>query len=137
MGDAVNALARTTGTETIPPFKQGLGYRYVKDKFGAARLTPQAAELVRPVRIRECPVQMEAELVGVHEMGGGLGLAMEVKILRTHVEDELRLAGYENRMDPDKWHPMVMSFQHLYGLAPTKVTTSMLAEINEESYKGD
>ena len=79
---------------------------------------------------------MEAELAGVHEMGTEPFLALEVKILRTHVEDGLRLAGYENRIDPEKWRPMVMSFQHLYGLTPTTVTTSTLAEIDEEKYRG-
>ena len=67
--------------------KQSLGYRYVKDKFGVAGLTTQTAEMVSPIKIKECPVQMEAELVGIHEMGGEPFLALEVKILRTHVED--------------------------------------------------
>ena len=136
MGEVINALARTTGTQEIPPIKQSLGYRYVEDKFGAAGLTPEVAEMVRPVRIKECPVQMEAELVGIHEMGGGLAMALEVEILRMYAEDGLRLAGYENRIDPDKWRPMVMSFQHLYGLTPAKVTASKLAEIDEEIYRG-
>ncbi|MCJ1238703.1 hypothetical protein MMC14_006694 [Varicellaria rhodocarpa] len=87
MGQVVNTLARTTGTEEIPPMKQSLGYRYVKDKFGVAGLTTQTAEMVSPIKIKECPVQMEAELVGIHEMGGEPFLALEVKILRTHVED--------------------------------------------------
>ena len=114
MGDHINALARTTGTKDIPPWKQATGYRYVEDKFGCAGLTPEPSTDVRPPRVEECPIQMEAELVDVHEMGkidGKAGvLALEVKILKVHVEDGTRLAGHPNRIDPDKWRPMVMSF---------------------------
>ena len=34
--DAVNRLARLTGTKEIPELKQKLGYTYEPDKFGAA-----------------------------------------------------------------------------------------------------
>ncbi len=36
--------------------------RYEKDKFGAAGLHPLASELVRPPRVAECPVQIEARV---------------------------------------------------------------------------
>ena len=136
----VNAIARTTGTETVPPGKQARGYRYVKDKFGLAGLTPQPSELVRPSRIEECPVQMEAEFVDNYEMMKDLAvrgavLALEVKILRVHAEDSIRLAGHEHRIDADKWRPMIMSFQDLYGIASKKLIPSKLAEIDEELYR--
>jgi flavin reductase (DIM6/NTAB) family NADH-FMN oxidoreductase RutF len=116
------------------------GYKYVHDKFGHSGLTPLPSELVRPARIAECPAQMEAELKGVHEMMGGaetkgLVVALEVQVLRTHVHETIRMAGYENRIDPDRWHPMIMSFQELYGLAPEKVSPSILARIKEEAYR--
>ena len=142
MVGAVNALARTTGTEVVPDVKIALGYRYEKDKFGAAGLTPQQSNLVLPPRIKECPAQMEAELTGVYEMmsslpgeAKGFTLAIEVRILRTYVLDELRLPGYTNRIDPDAWKPMIMSFQHLYGLKPGKLEKSTLANIEEELYR--
>ncbi|KAL1971013.1 hypothetical protein VTN77DRAFT_2847 [Rasamsonia byssochlamydoides] len=141
MGAQINALARATGTPQVPPIKQALGYRYVKDKFACAGLTPQPSTLVRPARIAECPVQMEAELVNVVELmqdlpdRKGFMLALEVKILRTHVEDYLRMAGHPNRIDPDRWRPMIMSFQELYGLAPRKAVPSTLASIDEEKYR--
>jgi flavin reductase (DIM6/NTAB) family NADH-FMN oxidoreductase RutF len=59
----INLLARTTATNPVPEFKASLGYTYVKDKFGHAKLTPQKSDLVGPPRIRECPVQMEAEVM--------------------------------------------------------------------------
>ena len=47
----------------------------------------------------------------------------------------LRLAGHENRVDPDAWHPMIMNFQHLYGLRQGKIVDSKLAQIEEELYR--
>lgn len=149
MGDAVNALARTTGSEeilTAQPgdgykyFKRMNGYAYVHDKFGHAKLTPLESDLVAPARIMECPAQMEAELVGVYEMMQDANtkgfIALEVKILRTHVHETIRMEGKENRVDPDKWNPMIMSFQELYGLKGKKVDESVLAKIGEEEYRG-
>jgi flavin reductase (DIM6/NTAB) family NADH-FMN oxidoreductase RutF len=147
--DAVNALARTTGAADISSaepdsgykyFKRMNGYKYVQDKFGHASLTPQLSDCVRPARIAECPAQMEAELVGVYEMFQDVDkkgfIALEVKVLRTHVDESIKMAGHKNRIDPDQWHPMIMSFQELYGLNPRKISSSVLAEIQEEEYRG-
>ena len=135
MGSAINALARTTGIAEVPASKVGRGYRFEKDKFGIANLTSQPSGLVKPQRIQECPVQMEAELVGKYDILGGAIMIVEVKILRTHVLDQLRLKGHDNRIDPDAWHPMIMSFQHLYGLRAGKMEESRLAKIDEELYR--
>ena len=59
-----NAMARTTGSAVVPEFKVILGYRHEKDKFKTAGLTPTESETVQPDRIKECPVQMEAEMAG-------------------------------------------------------------------------
>ncbi|KAK5055301.1 hypothetical protein LTR84_013051 [Exophiala bonariae] len=138
----VNALARTTGSEEVPSFKIMLGYHYDKDKFRTTGLTPMKSELVRADRIKECPVQMEAELAGCYEMmsslpgeAKGFTLAIEVKVKRTYVEEKLRLPGHENRINPDAWRPMIMSFQHLYGLRNGDRETSTLADIEEELYR--
>jgi flavin reductase (DIM6/NTAB) family NADH-FMN oxidoreductase RutF len=138
----VNALARTTGRKDVPAFKAERGYRYEKDKFGIAGLTPVSADLVRSPRIQECPVHMEAEVVDVYELFKdgpaelqGCAVAIEVKIVKTYVRDELRLPGYANRIDPDKWKPIIMSFQNFYGLKDGKLADSTLAKIDEESYR--
>jgi flavin reductase (DIM6/NTAB) family NADH-FMN oxidoreductase RutF len=41
MADAINRLSHTTGTAKIPEYKIQRGYRYEKDKWTAAQLTPQ------------------------------------------------------------------------------------------------
>lgn len=140
MGHYINSIAKTTGSPVVPPFKQGLRYEFCKDKFARSGLTEQASDLVRPPRITQCPVQMEAEMINsmelMHDLPDrkGVVLAIEVKILRTHVRNDLRLAGHANRIDPDRWRPMIMSFQELYGLGP-KSTESKLATIDEERYR--
>jgi flavin reductase (DIM6/NTAB) family NADH-FMN oxidoreductase RutF len=137
----INALARTTGSNPPPDWKIQAGYSFVKDKFTHAGLTPQKSDFVTPPRIKECPVQMEAELMDSHEMmkdlpdRKGMLLGVELKILRVHVEDDLRLAGHENRIDTDKWEPLIMCFQEFYGMGRKKLTESRLAKINEEHYR--
>jgi hypothetical protein len=42
--------------------------------------------------------------------------------------------GFENRIDPDKWLPLIMSFCQFYGLGE-RVGQSTLAEIPEDAYR--
>lgn len=136
----INALAKTTGRPDLSPFKQAAGYRYVKDKFVVAKLTPMESESVEPARVKECPVQMEAELVAVNQMNqdaegmGGFFLGLEVKILQVYAEESILQKRHQNRVDADKWRPLMTSFQHFYGLS-TRLQPSRLAEIDEENYR--
>jgi hypothetical protein len=59
----------------------------------------------------------------------------EVRITRVLVHDRIRAAGPRDRADPDKWRPLVMSFQHLYGLGP-RLRESALATIPEHLCRG-
>jgi flavin reductase (DIM6/NTAB) family NADH-FMN oxidoreductase RutF len=141
MVPAINLLAKTTGTCPVPQWKESVGYIHVKDKFAHAGLTAQESEVVGVPRVRECPVQMECELVVAHEMMGdlpgreGAVLAIEVNSSRVHVEDELRLTGFENRVDGEKLRLCFMAFQEFYGMRG-KVGESRLAKIGEENYRG-
>jgi flavin reductase (DIM6/NTAB) family NADH-FMN oxidoreductase RutF len=137
----VNLLADTTGTEHPSQSKLDRGYRYVKDKWTRAELTPQKSDLVRPRRILECPVQMECELAKGHQIMedfpdlNGAIIAIELKVLRTHVVDKIRMPGYPNRIDPDRWRPLITSFQEFYGLSDSKLSRSSLGRIEEEKYR--
>lgn len=138
---AVNRLALTTGTDPVPPYKQARGYRFVHDKFAAAQLTPLPSETVAPPRARECPVQLEAVLEGEHGLAQGDDrlrgrvLAFEVRIQRVHVAPQILADGEADRIDPDRWHPLIMSFQKFYGLAPRQLHESSLASIEERHYR--
>lgn len=141
MAPFINPIAKTTGTLEVPPFKRTLGYEYCKDKFLLSGLTKQQSDLIEPPRITECPVQMEAEMMNnmelMHDLPDlqGALLAIEVKVLRTHIRNDLRLAGHKNRIDPDRWRPLIMSFQKFYSLAPGEQASSRLATIDEENYR--
>ncbi len=136
---AVNALARTTGSNPVPAGKQLKGYRYEADKFGVAGLTPVDSHTVNAPRAQECPVQMEAVIEAVHGLGEnddairGKILTIELRIQRVHLEESILMDGKPNRVDPDKWKPLIMSFQQFYGLGE-QVHDSTLAQIPEALY---
>ncbi|MDQ8732048.1 flavin reductase family protein [Bradyrhizobium sp. LHD-71] len=138
---AVDKLARTTGSNPVPANKIKRGYRYEKDKFGIAGLTPLAGETVAAPRAAECPVHLEAKVEGLHRVAQddamirGHLAAIEVNITRIHLDPRVMMEGEENRVDPDKWRPLIMSFQQFYGLAPGKLQRSELAEIPEALYR--
>lgn len=138
--DAVDRLAKTTGSSPVPPHKVAMGYRHEPDKFGAAGLTPLAADLVAPARVAECPVHLEAKLVARHALEEGDPdrrgklVALEVRIVRIHVAESIRMAGTAHRIDPERWRPLIMSFCEFFGLGD-RLRPSTLATIPEESYR--
>ncbi|KAI1412619.1 hypothetical protein F5Y13DRAFT_190214 [Hypoxylon sp. FL1857] len=141
MAGYVNKLADTTGLNPVSESKASRNYTFVKDKWTRAGLHPQPSDFVTPQRIAECPVQMECQVVHVHELmkdlpdRAGLALAIEVRVLRIHILKDLRMEGHPNRVDPDKWRPLIMSFQEFYGLQDGKVTASVLGRVDEEQYR--
>jgi len=136
---AVNRLAKTTGSDPVPPHKVAMGYRHEKDKLRIGNFTTEPSQSVRPARIAECPIQLEAVLETVRPFGtrpdkDPSALAFEVRIVRAHVDTSLLVEGVEDRIDPDKWRPLMMSFCRFYGLGP-EIFDSTLAEIPESSYR--
>jgi len=138
---AVDRIARTTGTYPVSAFRQAMGYVYEPDKFGRAGMTRVASDTVGAARALECPIQLEAVVAASHGIGedsdelrGAISL-IEVRIQRVHVQPDLLVAGHANRIDPDKWSPLIMSFQKFYGLS-VQVHPSRLAEIPEKAYAG-
>jgi flavin reductase (DIM6/NTAB) family NADH-FMN oxidoreductase RutF len=138
---AVNRLALTTGSNPVPAYKTGRGYRYEPDKFGAAGFTAVNSETVAPPRALECPVQLEAVLEATHKIGEedelvrGRIMTFEVRVQRVHIEESILLDGEVNRIDPDKWRPLIMSFQKFYGLQAQQAHESTLSTIPESVYR--
>lgn len=136
---AVNRLACTTGSNPVPEGKVRRGYRFERDKFGISDFTPVPSQTVSPPRVLECPVQLEAKIEAIHgvaeddDMQRGRINCIEARILRVHVEESIHMHGDPNRIDPDKWRPLIMSFQQFYGLGP-QAHDSTLARIPESSY---
>jgi|SRR5215470_6078179 len=138
---AVNRLALTTGKTPVPPRKISRGYRYEPDKFGVSGFTPEPSETISPPRVLECPIQLEAVLEAVHDLSEsdealrGRVKIFEVRIQRVHVEEALLVEDGPNHIDPDKWRPLIMSFQNFYGLAPKQLLESRLGQIPEKAYR--
>lgn len=137
---AVNRLALTTGCDPVPPAKMHRGYRHERDKFGISGLTPLRSETVAPPRALECPVQLEASVEAVHGVADddarfrGHLVSIEVRVQRVHLHDAILAIGEANRIDPDKWRPLIMSFQKFYGLGP-QLADSVLARVPEQFYR--
>lgn len=98
-------------------------------------MTPIASQSVAPPRVLECPVQLEAVLAGQHKVAedderlrGGV-IVFEVRVQRVYAQQSLLVDGEPNRIDPDKWRPLIMSFQKFYGLAPGQIHEPTLAKI--------
>ncbi|WP_423761653.1 flavin reductase family protein [Burkholderia sp. NLJ2] len=138
---AVDRIARTTGTHPVPESKLARGYVYEPDKFGTAGLTETASQTVSPPRALECPIHLEAVVAATHGLADetpdlrGKITVFEVRIQRVHVHPALLMDGHPDRIDPDKWSPLIMSFQKFYGLEPRQVHASRLAEIPERAYR--
>lgn len=138
---AVDRIARTTGTQAVPLPKQNRGYVFEPNKFERAGLTPLPSLTVDAPRVRECPVHMEAVVAAQHGIGddtpairGAIRL-IEFRIARIHVAPDLLMDNNPNRIDPDKWNPLIMSFQKFYGLSSGQVHGSRLADIPEAAYR--
>lgn len=138
--EAVNRLALCTGTPQLPPHKQWLGYRHVADKFGEAGLSAQPSEQVAPPRVRECQVQLEAQVVDIRPFGTQdprLPIAscmVELRLLRAHVDEAILQPGPQlERIAPAKWQPLLMKFRGLYS-GEREALPSRLAQGPEERY---
>ncbi|WP_175917339.1 flavin reductase family protein [Burkholderia pyrrocinia] len=138
---AVDRIARTTGTHPVPESKRARGYVYEPDKFGTAGLAETPSQTVWPPRALECPIHLEAVVAATHGLADetpdlrGKITVFEVRIQRVHVHPDLLMDGHQDRIDPDKWSPLIMSFQKFYGLGPRQVHASRLAEIPERAYR--
>lgn len=136
----VNKLALLTGRNPVPPRKALKGYRYEPNKFEVAGVTPMDSEMVSVPSVRECPVQMEAIVTAIHPIGEddevlrNRIVSIELKIVKIRLDDKILRSDDINHVDPDKWRPLIMSFQQFYGLGD-QVAPSALAQIPERLYK--
>jgi flavin reductase (DIM6/NTAB) family NADH-FMN oxidoreductase RutF len=137
---AVNRLACITGSNPVPAVKLARGYAHEKNKFETAGLTAIPSLTVAPPRALECPVQMEAVVAAKHDLledddvARGEIVTFEVRVTRVHINPDILMDGLSNRVDPNKWRPLMMSFQRYYGLGE-EVHESTLAKIPEDIYR--
>lgn len=113
--EQVEKLAPLTGKSPVPDNKREL-YRFERDKFAAAGFTPLPSTCVKPQRIQECPLQIEAALVQVHPSEGFC--IVETESRAVHAEERIVLG--EHYVNPAAWNPLIYSFRHYFGLDAEK-----------------
>lgn len=98
------------------------------------------SEIVATPGILECPVSLEAIVKQKHPIGEdnekmkGRIVTFELEIVNVRVHSQILIGDKSDRINPDKWRPLIMSFQHFYGLGD-KIHPSSLARIPENLYK--
>jgi len=124
----VDRLALTTGKEDVPMYKANMGYHYKPNKFECAGLTAIPADLVQAPLVQECPIQLEARVQQISPFSEtGTIAAIELQMIRTHVEESILLDPDQDYIDPEKWHPLIMNYCEFFGLG-AKLQPSRLAE---------
>lgn len=136
---AVDRLACLTGSNPMPDHKKKMGYRFEPNKFEIAGLTPVASDLVKAPRAIECPVQLEAVVENIRPFGENdpgrpfPAVAIEMRVVRVHVHENLVVTGNPNRIDPEKWRPLITSFRQYFGLG-SSLHPSKFSEFPEETF---
>lgn len=111
----VEALAPYTGRFPVPDNKKELGFQFLKDKFAVAGLTGIPSKTVLPVRIDECPLQIEAKVKHIRIPEEELSFAVvEVQAIHVHAHKEILID--DRHVDPTKWSPLIYNFRHYFGL---------------------
>lgn len=111
----VERISSFSGKKNIPPLKKQLGFTYKKEKYEAAGLTPLPSMTVAPTRIKECPIQIEAEVKHIRIPDYEPSFAIvETQALHFHAEEKIILN--DNHIDPSKWSPLIYNFRHYFGL---------------------
>jgi flavin reductase (DIM6/NTAB) family NADH-FMN oxidoreductase RutF len=117
----VERIGRTTGRHPVPEYKQAMGYVHAPDKFAHGELTPIASEIVAPLRVLECPLQIEARLLHAHRPTGwpedeeaASFVILETAAARVHAHVDIVVPG-TNHVDTAAWQPLLYVFRHYFG----------------------
>lgn len=112
--EAVERLAPLTGRSPVPEAKRG-AFRFEPEKFAAAGLHPEPSQVVRPPRVAECPLQLEASAVDVRPGADRDFLVVQAAVLRVYADPRIVVPGTQH-VDPGRWSPLIYNFRHYYGL---------------------
>ncbi|GIP47732.1 hypothetical protein J53TS2_13230 [Paenibacillus sp. J53TS2] len=113
--EQVERLAPTTGKNPVPIEKAAQGFTYQSDKFAASGLASIPSQQVRPARIRECPLQIEAVVKDFRAPAYAPFFAIvETRAVAVHARRDLVIG--EHHIDPRLWSPLIYNFRHYFGL---------------------
>lgn len=109
----VERLAPLTGRSPVPEHKADR-FRHEPAKFEAAGLHAVPSETVTAPRVRECPVQLEAEVEAIHRPRENGFAIVECRVARVHVARDLVVPGTQH-VDTGSWEPLFYVFRHYVG----------------------
>ncbi|WP_209847113.1 flavin reductase family protein [Paenibacillus sediminis] len=111
----VEQLAPYTGKDPVPDYKRRLGFEYEKEKYRICGLTSSESISVKPTRIQECPIQIEAKVqhIRIPEYSPHFAV-VETQAIQVHAHENILIS--ENHIDPSKWSPLIYNFRHYFGL---------------------
>ncbi|MFI6229608.1 flavin reductase family protein [Micromonospora echinospora] len=110
---AVERLAPLTGRDPVPASKRA--FRYEPAKFAAAGLRPEPSQMVRPPRVADCPIQLEARATRINPAAAGGFVIVEAEVCRVHADRRIVVPGTQH-IDPAAWSPLIYNFRHYFGL---------------------
>lgn len=131
MWKQVEKLAPLTAKDPVPDLK-AKQFHTETAKFEVSGFSQIGSEVVRPERAAECPFQLEARVLDLHQMGGaklkelGGGLVAVIEILRVHADDTY-LQSDSDHVDPDRWSPLLYNFRHYYELSDRELGSTFRA----------
>jgi len=111
---AVERLAPLTGRDPVPTTKPE-GCRFEPDKFAAAGLRAEPSHEVRPPRVAECAIQLEAHAERIQPDVSGAFLIVEAVVRKVHADPRVVIPDTQH-VDPIAWNPLVYNFRHYFGL---------------------
>jgi flavin reductase (DIM6/NTAB) family NADH-FMN oxidoreductase RutF len=112
--EAVERLAATTGANPVPTRKRSI-YAHEPDKFGRAGLTPVPSVRVRPPRVAQCPIQLEARVGPMALDAGSEFFVAQATVVTVHADPDIVVPG-TSHVDPCRWSPLIYNFRHYFGL---------------------
>lgn len=106
-------------TRPSPPYRRGLAYVHDRgfgfhaadcapNKFAAAGLTGEPSHLVRPPRVTECPIQLEARAEWVQPDVSGGFVIVEAVVRKVHADSRTVVPGTDH-IDPAAWSPLIFN----------------------------
>ena len=108
----IESIAKLTGKQPVPIEKLKSGFDYCGDKFGLAGFTPLESKTVHPLRIQECPIQVEC-LVDMISNRNGYAI-VELSVSCVHADEFLLKNG--DTIDADLWKPLIYNLRSYHGI---------------------
>ena len=114
----VESIAHGTGRRDVPAVKQEMGYEFMPDKFAVAGWTRAASVKVKPDRVMSCPLQIEAQMVRIHELAKAADedhdttfVIIETRTLQVHAHANIVVPN-SDKIDLSQWAPLLYAFRH-------------------------